>query len=64
MQVSTIGYCIVQILMKGNFDISDGFELDSQNFTHQKTKILKVVQHSQMYAEDSDHLSKYFLSNI
>ena len=50
--------------MKGNFDISDGFEFDSQNFMHQKTKILKVVQHSQMYAEDSDYLSKYFLPNI
>ena len=45
----------------GNFDVLDGFQLDSQNLTHQN---IKVVQHSQVYGEDSDHPSQHFPSYI
>ena len=42
----------------GNFDVFDAFQPDHQNLTHQ---IFKSVQ---FLVKDSDHLSKYFPSNI
>ena len=42
----------------GNFDVFDAFQPDRQNLTRQ---IFKAMQH---LVNNSDHLSKYFLSNI
>ena len=44
--------------MGGTFDIFDAFQPDHQNLTRQ---IFKAMQH---LVKDSDHPSKYFLSNI
>ena len=44
--------------MRGNFDVFDAFQPDHQNLTSQ---IFKAIQ---SLVKDSDHLSKYFPSNI
>ena len=44
--------------MGGNFDRFDVFQPDRQNLTR---KILKAIQ---CLVKDTDHPSKYFLSNI
>ena len=52
-QTSELKYC-----KAGNFDVFDAFQPDCQNLTRQ---FFKAMQH---LVKDSDHLSKYFLSNI
>ena len=44
--------------MGENFDVYDAFQPDRENLTCQ---IFKAMQH---LVKDSDHLSKYFPSNI
>ena len=51
-------YCIARNFDGGNFDVFDVFQPDHQNLTHQ---IFKSIQ---CLVKDSDHLSKYFQSNI
>ena len=45
---------------RGNFDVFDAFQPDRQNLTHQ---IFEAI-HVQCLEKDTDHLSKYFPSNI
>ena len=51
-------YRVVGNFDRGNFDYFDAFQPDRQNLTHQ---ILKAIQ---CLVKDTDHPSKYFLSNI
>ena len=44
--------------MGGNFDVFDAFQPDRQNLTCQ------IFESVQCLVKDSDHPSKYFLSNI
>ena len=55
-------YHMAQNFEGGNYEIFDAFQLDHQNLTYKI--VLKQYCIYRCMVKDSDHSSKYFLSNI